>query len=415
MEVTQKPRLHQDWIDSHAFGIVKALQRQGHQTYLVGGCVRDLLLGILPKDFDIATTAHPEAVSKIIYKAYVIGKRFRLVLVKRDNQQFEVATFRREIREDEISEELPPGDNLFGTAEEDARRRDFTINGLFYDPVADDLIDYIDGLPDLNQRVLRMIGDPNVRLLEDPIRILRAIRLSHKIGFSLDSDLRAAIQTHAASVAISVLPRRREEILKLLRLRDPSLPFIEAHDLGVLKFLSPTLDSIFTNPETSGEFMQALSHFHDKVLDRENPIELFGALMLIVFRLLVESDPLKSVRTKDVLENPRLFNLMKDELGLFKHEQSLFSRALQIQSLLLKRSEFERKGERRRNTLLTNEAFPLALQLAERDYLLSPNDYHFWLHLSWNKPPTRDAKSDHRGRRRRRRRPPRPNTVAAGS
>src|ERR1700727_577581 len=105
MNVTETPHLHQDWIDTHAYGIVKALQKSGYVTYLVGGCVRDLLLNIAPKDFDIATSALPEEVRKVIYRAYVIGKRFRLVLVKREEQQFEVATFRRELREDEMAEE----------------------------------------------------------------------------------------------------------------------------------------------------------------------------------------------------------------------------------------------------------------------------------------------------------------------
>src|SRR5262249_15332823 len=124
MNVTPKPHLHQDWVDPHAVGIVRALQKNGFTTYLVGGCVRDLLLGIHPKDFDIATTAKPNEVKSIIHRAYVIGKRFRLVLVRREDTQFEVATFRREVREDENPEELPAGDNVFGSAEEDARRRD---------------------------------------------------------------------------------------------------------------------------------------------------------------------------------------------------------------------------------------------------------------------------------------------------
>src|SRR5580692_1341070 len=171
MNVTSKPHLHQDWVDPHAVGIVRALQKRDYTTYLVGGCVRDLLLGIHPKDFDIATNARPDEVKRIIHRAYVIGKRFRLVLVRRDEMQFEVATFRREVGEDEQREDLPAGDNVFGTAEEDAKRRDFTINALFYDPIADQLIDFAEGLPDLENRWIRMIGEPTKRLLEDPIRI----------------------------------------------------------------------------------------------------------------------------------------------------------------------------------------------------------------------------------------------------
>ena len=142
MTITEQPRLHQDWINPHAFGIVKALQKHGHTTYLVGGCVRDLLLGIHPKDFDIATSAKPEEVRKIIYRAYLIGRRFRLVLVRRDDTQFEVATFRRMLSDEELESEDIEGDNMFGTPEEDACRRDFTINGMFYDPIAGELIDF---------------------------------------------------------------------------------------------------------------------------------------------------------------------------------------------------------------------------------------------------------------------------------
>src|ERR1035437_4250249 len=145
MNVTPKPHLHQDWVDPHAVGIIRALQKKGFITYLVGGCVRDLLIGIHPKDFDIATTAKPDEVKRTIHRAYVIGKRFRLVLVRRDELQFEVATFRHELREDESRIDLPAGDNIFGTAEEDAQRRDFTINGLFYDPIGDQLIDFAEG------------------------------------------------------------------------------------------------------------------------------------------------------------------------------------------------------------------------------------------------------------------------------
>ncbi len=110
MNVTQKPHLHQDWIDPHATGIVRALQKNGFMTYLVGGCVRDLLLGIHPKDFDIATNARPEEVKRLINRSYIIGKRFRLVLVRRDDVHFEVATFRREVGEDEVREDLPAGE-----------------------------------------------------------------------------------------------------------------------------------------------------------------------------------------------------------------------------------------------------------------------------------------------------------------
>ncbi|MGZ3743745.1 MAG: poly(A) polymerase, partial [Pseudobdellovibrionaceae bacterium] len=165
--MTTKPHLHEDWIDPYARDIVRILQDEGFETYLVGGCVRDLLAGIHPKDFDIATNAHPNQVRRKIPQAYVIGKRFRLVLVRRGDQQFEVATFRRAISAEELedSEAEIIGDNYFGSCEEDAKRRDFTVNALFYDPIQQKILDYCEGLKDVENRTLRMIGDSVVRFI----------------------------------------------------------------------------------------------------------------------------------------------------------------------------------------------------------------------------------------------------------
>lgn len=412
MNVTDRPHLHQDWIDSHALGIVKALQKSGYITYLVGGCVRDLLLNIAPKDYDIATSALPDEVRKIIYRSYVIGKRFRLVLVKREGQQFEVATFRRELRDDETSEDAatpPVGDNVFGTPEEDARRRDFTINGLFYDPGADQLIDFAEGLPDLEKRVVRMIGDPNKRLLEDPIRILRGLRLKHMIGFSLDPELREAMQTHANCLQTAVLPRKREEILKWLRLPDPSAPFLESFDLGVLSALSPTLARYLSGADGVEEFIRLLRLTHDHVEDKTNPLELFGSIVHAFVRAYLVPDPLANLKNKELLEHPILVPLMRDELGMFKFEQALVLKSLHMQPLLARRKEFQRRGERRQAALLRNPGFPLALKWCERDWALSGQDLLFWTEnydrlLQSGGAPDQNAE---RPRRRRPRRRPR--------
>jgi len=375
MNVTPKPHLHQDWIDPHAIGIVRALQKAGFTSYLVGGCVRDLLIGIHPKDFDIATDAKPDEVKRIIHRAYVIGKRFRLVLVRREEMQFEVATFRREVRADENPEELPAGDNIFGTAEDDAKRRDFTINGLFYDPINDQLIDFAEGLPDLEHGWIRMIGDPGVRLTEDPIRILRALRLKHMINFSLDPQLREAMRAHAHTLPGTVLPRRREEILKLLRLKNPELAFREALDLGIMQFLSPTL-----NKQLEGEnaelFFENLVQHKRSSPDGRTPGELFALLVHSYVRAFMTQDPNQSSRT--ILENEEFQTWMRDELGMFKHEQTLTVKALHVEPLLARRKEFQRKGERRQRALLSNDAFPLAFRFALQDYLLSCEDSLYW-------------------------------------
>ena len=412
MPHTKQPRLHPSWIDSHALGIVKALQKSDYETYLVGGCVRDLLLGIEPKDFDIATTAHPEDVKKIIHKSYVIGKRFRLVLVKRNDQQFEVATFRKDIKTFEgEDEDMPTGDNLFGTAEEDANRRDFTINGLFYDPVGNQLLDYPGGLPDLEGGVIRMIGDPTERLIEDPIRILRALRLAHKIEFTIDSELKAAMQAQAKTLTDAALPRKREEFLKLLRLKDPALPFIEAYDLDILKYAAPTLNKVYESEESLEIFTRYLQAAHDKALDRNNPVELFGILVLAFVRARISQNPEKALRSKELLDHPELSALMKDELGMFKYEQSLVTKAIQLQATLARRLEFERKGDRRQMAVLKNESLPLALKIAGRDFTLSTEDWHFWLNRYWEVlPKIQSLREDEKALRRssRRRRPRRP-------
>lgn len=408
MNVTTKPHLHQDWIDSHAFGIVKALQKSGFTTYLVGGCVRDLLLGITPKDFDIATSALPEEVHDIIYRSYMIGKRFRLVLVKRDGQQFEVATFRRESPEEaetDSEDSAVFGDNFFGTPEEDARRRDFTVNGMFYDPVRGQLIDHADGLPDLEMRVVRMIGDPNKRLLEDPIRIMRGLRLKHMIHFSLAADLREAMMKHAASLAPAVLPRKREEILKWLKLRDPSLVFLESFDLQILQAISPTLHRAIDGGAGNEEFLTLLRNVHEHPLDKTSPLELFASLVHAFARSYLPPQELDVSSPKQLLEHPVLVPWMKDELGMFKHEQACVLKAIHMQTLLRKRREFERRGDRRQQAVLRNEAFPLALKWAERDMALPSEDLLFWKERLARMGDLPTASS--RRRRPRRRRPPR--------
>lgn len=376
MEVTQKPHLHKDWIDSHAYGIVKALQKGGFETYLVGGCVRDLLLGIHPKDYDIATMAHPPQVKRLIYMAFIIGKRFRLVLVKRDDQQFEVATFRRDFDPSEFPEGAPPGDNVFGIPEEDARRRDFTINALFYDPVKDELIDYVNGLPDIDARILRIIGDPDKRLIEDPIRTLRGLRLAHKLGLNIEPGLRAAMIRQAGELAKSVLPRRREELLKILRLKDPAAALLECFDLGILQYVIPTLHDLLSNPERRERFLEAFASHQSVVTDHAETVALFGWL---VYSMLEAARQGPSQRETLITIDDEIFqHMMRDELGMYKFEQIALTKAIEILPSLQRAEEFKRRGERRQLALIKNEGFRFGMSLAKSDFLLTPAQVAFW-------------------------------------
>lgn len=401
----RRPNLHADWIDPHAIGIVKALQKAGHTSYLVGGCVRDLLLGIMPKDYDIATAAHPPQVKRLIHMAFIIGKRFRLVLVKRGEQQFEVATFRKEYDPTQFpAEEYPDGppsaDNIFGTPEEDAKRRDFTINALFYDPISFELIDYVGGRADIEARTLKMIGEPDVRLNEDPIRILRALRFAHKLRFVIEPSLRESMGRHSGLLKNAVLPRRREELLKLLRLADPMAVLVECHDLGILREIFPTLERMFETREREANFLSLLETLRSSVLDMSDTGQVFGWLLAAVLETLAEED----VSVPDEV----LTAVMRDELGMYKFEQSLVTDALKLRRVFEKTEEHRRRGERRQAGIVRREGFTLALRLAISDLRISASDIHFWTEVYERSRPEIEAarreRSEKRAERPRRRR-----------
>lgn len=379
MKITQKPSLHASWIDPDAIDVVRRLQNKGHQTYLVGGCVRDLLCNLHPKDYDIATTALPNEVRKHVYGSYVIGKRFRLVLVKRGSQQFEVATFRRASRPEDFADieegEAPPvGDNFFGTPEEDALRRDFTINGLFYDPIKSELIDFSGGLADIEERILRMIGEPDARIKEDPIRSLRAIRLSHKLKFRIEEHLRSAILANASAVATSVLPRRREEYLKFLRLPDPAAAFIELWDLGLLEVCLPSLKPIFAENERLEIFLHYLRHLQEFAFDPTNTLEVYLPFIL-GFRAAMGDDLPPGEEEEAFLRN---------ELGMFKGELAEAESTLHLRGRLKDVELFRRRGHRRQRAFLTHPNLRLALKICQFEKELSATEMLFWLQLISN-------------------------------
>lgn len=368
-----KPKLLPEFIHPEALEITQNLQEAGFETYLVGGCVRDLLAGVQPKDFDIATTAHPKQIKRNIFDAYIIGKRFRLVLVKRGTDLFEVATFRRDAKpEDLTGDDKTLGDNLFGTPEEDAKRRDFTLNAVFYDPIRNNLIDFCGGLEDIKSNTVRMIGDPEIRLKEDPIRILRALRFSHRLDYKIETSLRRAMKDLSSSLKESVLPRRREEMLKILRLQDPSLALMEAYDLGILENIFPTLNQVFDNSKALEEFNNYMSRAHHVIIDRENPLELFGYLMLAYYRSVYSADPFQKIYSQDFLKEEKIKHFMHSELGMYNVEQALVAKALEFQSRLKK------IDKPKKDMGHLNEAVPLGLMMARADYVLSSQKLQEW-------------------------------------
>ena len=224
--------------------ILYRLDDAGYTAYLVGGGVRDLMMGRRPKDFDIATSAHPQQVRDLFRNSRLIGRRFRLVHVFFGQQNIEVSTFRR--RAEDVVEGDDPmirHDNTFGTPEEDAFRRDFTINALFYDPRTFEVIDYVGGVPDLEARLIRTIGDPEVRMREDPVRMIRAVRFATKLDFEIEPATRAAIEHHSGDLAKSSVPRLVEEIFRTLGLKGAERALFLMEQLGLLEVLLPKLSA----------------------------------------------------------------------------------------------------------------------------------------------------------------------------
>jgi poly(A) polymerase len=222
--VSATGRIAPQSLDPDAVRVVERLQHAGFEAYLVGGCVRDLWLGRKPKDFDVVTSARPRQIRRLFRNCRIIGRRFKLAHVvfgRPDGTEHivETATFRRapEPAEEGQDDLLITDDNTFGTAAEDAVRRDFTINALFFDPRSWQIIDFIGGLADLDVQRIETIGNPNIRLREDPVRILRAIKFASRLHFKIAHDTYEAMVRHSGDLAMSAVPRLLEETLRLLR------------------------------------------------------------------------------------------------------------------------------------------------------------------------------------------------------
>jgi poly(A) polymerase len=227
--------------------VLYRLKSKRHLAYLCGGGVRDLLLGIRPKDFDVATDAHPGRLKKIFRNARLVGKRFRLAhMVFKDGKIVEVSTFRKKPDYQETLNEslLIKRDNTFGTPAHDALRRDFTINALFYNIADFSVIDYVGGMHDLQQRMVRAVGDPLIRFQEDPVRICRGIRFASHLGFSIEEKTWQAMVEHGPKLASCPPPRIQEELLRLLRGKSVAQGFRLLQKTHVLQSILPELDYI---------------------------------------------------------------------------------------------------------------------------------------------------------------------------
>jgi poly(A) polymerase len=242
LERSKHPISRRD-IDPNVLKVLYRLIVSEHIAYLVGGSVRDLMMGRRPKDFDVATSAHPQEVRDTFRNSRMIGRRFRLVHVFFGAQNIEVATFRRPSEEALDGDPMIRQDNTFGTPEEDAFRRDFTVNSLFYDPRTFRVIDYTGGVPDLEARLIRTIGDPDLRMREDPVRMIRAVRFAAKLGFEIEAATAAAIRRHCGDLVKASTPRLVEEIFRTIGTHGAARALVLMEEMGLLEVLLEPLSA----------------------------------------------------------------------------------------------------------------------------------------------------------------------------
>ncbi len=272
-------------IDHEALIVIETLRRAGHIAYIVGGSVRDLLLSEAPKDFDISTSAKPEEIKRLFNRCFLIGKRFRLAHVHIGPKVLEVATFRKG---DNTNDELIVEDNEWGSEEEDVLRRDFTINGLFFDPVNETIIDYVNGYEDAKKCLLRTIGNPFVRFKQDPVRMIRLLKFRARFGVGIEATALDALFECRSEILKSSKARVLEELLRMLE-SGSSKPFIQLlQEHGFLTLLLPKLAESFENQD--GDLIFQFLEEIDKILLTESKTSLSRPIFLsaLIFPLLLK-------------------------------------------------------------------------------------------------------------------------------
>ncbi|MGH9368916.1 MAG: polynucleotide adenylyltransferase PcnB, partial [Thermoanaerobaculia bacterium] len=361
-------------IEPDALKVLYRLSGAGHKAYLVGGSVRDLLLERTPKDFDIGTDAHPSAIRRLFRNCRMIGRRFRLAhILFPGGKVIEVATFRRrpEPLDPEAPELLMTSDNVFGTAREDALRRDFTVNGLFYDISDFSILDYVGGLDDLEAGLIRTIGDPDIRFREDPVRMMRAVEFASRLGFAITPDAYEAILAHRKEIAKSAPPRVAEELLQMLR-GGHSLPtFLLLREVGLLDVLLPELASVLReidpeHPQGTGHLFWTLLDALDAERRRGRAYEdavLFALLVLPVVRAALRQ------RAPDGEPSPGLLAILLEEtvtpIAIRLAWPNLVSHRIKQALTLVGRLSHRPDSRIPTRRLVFRDSFPAALALFE--------------------------------------------------
>ena len=351
------------------------LRTAGYKGYLVGGSVRDLLLSRSPKDFDIGTDAHPQALRKLFRNCRMIGRRFRLAhILFANGKVVEVATFRRPpdpVTEGKGPDLLQTSDNTFGTPREDALRRDFTINGLFYDISDFSVIDHVGGLEDLEAGLIRTIGDPDIRFREDPVRMMRAVEFASRLGFAITPDAYEAILRHRKEIVKSAPPRVTEELAQSLRGGHALPTLLLLREVGLLDVLLPELASVLRliDPDHSrgaGHLFWALLEVLDAERRRGRAFDdtvHFALLFVPIVRARVreiapdhEPDPNRLATVIEDVVSPLAFRMSLPRASTDRIKQAL---------AMLGKLSHRPDGRLNSRRLAFREAFPTALDIFE--------------------------------------------------
>jgi poly(A) polymerase len=364
-------------LDPDAVRILDRLTRFHHTAYLVGGCVRDLLLGRRPKDFDIGTSATPRQVKRLFSNSRIIGRRFRLVHVYfQSGKIIEVATFRAydmeepsDASEPERKDLLIREDNVFGSAEEDALRRDFTINSLLYDVSSRTVLDHADGLADLRRRFVRTIGDPEVRFREDPIRILRAIKFAARLDFQIEAATLDALRRTRVEIPRAAPPRILEEINRFCRGGAARRSFELALDTGVFDAILPELAGGYHRDPGAREMMAALMDAVDARLAKRHEASTGEILAALALPLLAARlgwaaegtvSPPRGVNFRDVTD--ALLRPVAVRLRVSRRDQERYRQILQLLARMVPVQGIRRGA---RQTVLHRPAFADAMWILE--------------------------------------------------
>ncbi len=352
------------------------LVRKGFTAYLVGGGVRDLLLGRTPKDFDVSTNATPSQIKKIFQNCFLIGRRFRLAHIRFDDHVIETSTFRRcpDQEEENGDDDLYMlRDNCYGTPEEDALRRDFTINGLFYEVERFSIIDHVGGLSDIENRLIRCIGDPNIRFREDPVRMIRAVRFASRLDFHIEPATYSAIMRHHEEILKASPPRVFEELQKLFAYGSGEKAFRLLYKTGLLHNLLPEIAEFLDHDHGQDSILWTwLEHLDSRIrtVGKVEPVLVFAALFSAPVQRIAAMYAAEGER---VVYNALLEDLLQPICVRMSMPKWMCSRMIQI---MANQTRFEPDKKKRfsKRGFVAHECFPETLALYQLGLLVAGAD-----------------------------------------